>query len=203
MAAEPTKPIYNEALNVLQVARELSKGWDALYVCRGTPYHVGEGGNVEEELAKALGAVPDSAGQYARYGLLLRLGDCVIDAAHHAWVATRQWTVGSNAARYAAEVLATYAELGETPPNLILRAHNHRVADSGETFRNTRCVFLPAWQMMTEYGYKKGVIRPADIGGVIVKLPQGQVEVKIAMRINLKAREEVYDQGRIGNNGAA
>ena len=156
--------------------------WDELYVLRGTPFHVGEGGGPEETLARALGAVPEGD-LHARYRLQLEVEGYLIDAAHHAWGATRQWTISAAPGRLAAEILASCAELGLPVPNLVLRAHNHRVADTGDTFANIRVIYCPAWQGVTAHAMKRGLVRPADIGGVVIKLPERHIEIKRMLTI--------------------
>jgi len=155
------------ARQAMEEARSLCGGWDALYVLRGTAWHVGEGGGAEEEIARMLGAEPGPDGRYSRYRLLLDFGDALVDAAHAAWGAYRQWTRGGNASRLAAEVLAVCAEEGWRVPDLVVRAHTHNVADSGATFRNCRAITCPAFTATTDYAYGRGNVRPADIGALL------------------------------------
>jgi hypothetical protein len=68
-------------------------------------------------------------------------------------------------------------EWEEDPPNLAVRAHNHRFADSGVSIR-TRTIILPCYQLRSVFINKmgKGYEMP-HLGCVVVLADRGKYEL--------------------------
>jgi|TARA_R110000824_G_scaffold15407_6_gene64896 hypothetical protein len=162
----------------------LSLGPDSIHIIRGTAAHVGESGNVEEGIARALSAGgwpvvgdPDT-GQKSSYWRKLTIGDVKIDVKHHGRMGKRAHTKGPYIRWYAQDIFFNYAMDGETPPDLAVRSHFHQFADSGQIHKiKTRAVALPAWQLATEYVHRVAESL-ADIGLVCAIIEDGHYTIE-------------------------
>lgn len=139
---------------------------DDLFILRGTPAHVGNSAFTEEHLGRDLGAIQDDNGNYSWSHLRAIFGGVSFDIAHHYSMGYLPWTYANAAMKLAVETISEYNSWGETPPDLVIRSHNHRFADSGRTFE-TRGICTPAFQFVTEYLHRRGKAnaRP-HIGGI-------------------------------------
>jgi hypothetical protein len=150
------------------------------YVMRGTEVHVGPSGSSEESLARWLGAMRDPETEswsswYRRISIYGR----VIDATHHTTMGNTPWTEQNAANSLAAKVAMEYTKRRETPPDLVIRSHVHRTADSHDALP-TRAIILPCWQLSTSYGYRVNANRLPDVGGAITIIaPDGEMESKV------------------------
>lgn len=164
----------------------LALGFDRIFVVRGTPSHVGQQGKVEEGIAKALKeegfpVQPDPSGTHSWWHLRADAGRFRIDALHHGRTGYRRWTRPNATALLAADILMEHVDCApemepERPPDLCIRSHVHKYADSADQHR-VRVVQTPAWQLHTEYGHKKVPESFADIGGVLVEMDE-TIEVR-------------------------
>ena len=158
------------------------------YHIRGTEAHGGQSGQYEEELAKTLGAVPNPAGQYARYFLRKWLGNpnrrFLVHYSHH--------IAGTSSASY--ESTAVYKELvaawtdaarwGRQAPDVVVFGHRHRHFDipvpimfEGKR-RRARAIVLPGWQGPTPLVYRlAGSSKITSQFGAVALLltPEGEV----------------------------
>lgn len=148
---------------------------------RGTEAHVGESAKYEEMLAKELGAVPNKAGQYARWDLWKFVGDKdgpLVHLLHHIG------TTGSaahEASAVNAELTAEYVEAARwqrTPPDFVVRSHRHRsiAVDLNSSRGYAAAIVTPAWQGKTPFTWKIPGARVSEpqFGGIIVR--QGDEE---------------------------
>lgn len=151
-----------------------------LYVVRGTEAHVGQSAEQEEMLAEELGAIPNAEGMHARYELLLRVGTSGrVQIMHHIG------TTGSNAyettalCKEFAEACAEAARWGRLPPDVVVRSHRHRHAETRVPTRDGYgiCVVTPGWQLKTPFVWKipGGRLTTPQFGGVLIR--QGDREV--------------------------
>jgi hypothetical protein len=86
------------------------------------------------------------------------------DFSHHGKMGGMRNTRKAYAVRLAQDVMDKYKDKGETPPDVVVRSHNHTRADSGHNWP-TFAMFTPAWQMHTEFAYRIGAENdPSDIG---------------------------------------
>ena len=149
------------------------------YHIRGTGAHVGQSSIYEEQLAKQLGAQPNTEGQHARYDLWKRVGDrCLVHLLHHIG------TTGSSAyesSAVMAEMTAEYvqaARWGKEPPDFIVRSHRHRsiAVDLNSSKGYAAAIVTPAWQGKTPFAWKIPGARLSEpqFGGIIIR--QGDEE---------------------------
>jgi hypothetical protein len=149
------------------------------YVIRGTEVHVGPSGSSEEALARWFGAERDPVTEswsswYRRISIYGR----VIDATHHTTMGNIPWTEQNAANSLAAKVMMEYTRRRETPPDLVVRSHVHRSADSYDAYP-TRALILPCWQLSTGFAYRVNANRLPDVGGAIAVIePDGAMECK-------------------------
>lgn len=160
----------NAAIALLKPAFRKAKN---VHFIRGTEAHVAKNAELEERVAKAVGAVPDETGRYARWELWKTVGDRLVHFLHH---------IGTSGSA-AHEVSAVNAELtaclveaarwGEKAPDMIVRSHRHRASEI--RIPGTRgwmsAVVTPAWQAKTPFCYKIPGARlaPSQIGGIVIR----------------------------------
>jgi hypothetical protein len=129
---------------------------DITFVLRGTEAHTGKSAWAEEELARDLEAEPDpDTDSHSWWHMRAGFSGVTFDIAHHASMGRLPWTYPNGAVKLAATTMIEYSEWGEPPPDIVVRAHNHRFADSGRSYQ-TRGIFLPAWQFHTAYLHRIG-----------------------------------------------
>ena len=154
----------------------------AYYHIRGTEAHVGQSAQDEEALAKALGAVPNSIGQYARYELWKTVGPRLVHLLHHVG------TTGSQAY----EATAVHKELTESileagrwdrrRPDIIVRSHRHRYIETTIPTASGACraVVTPSWQGKTSFAWRIPGARLAEpqFGGLVIRYAHGELFVR-------------------------
>jgi len=164
------------------------------YHIRGTEAHVGKSGQEEERLARVLGAIPNSDGQYSRYVLWKYIGSpdrtsrpFLLNFSHHIG------TTGSMAYETTAvmkELVEAYSEAGRwkrRPPDLIVRSHRHRYIRIEVPTANVRGISLvtPGWQGKTPFMYRLAGARQSEpqIGGVVIRVSEeGELYVRSWVR---------------------
>lgn len=167
------------AFDVMQPEVEKCKALGGTYYhIRGTEAHVGKSGENEERLAAALGAKPNELGQFARYDLWKRVGNCLVHLLHHIG------TTGSaahEASAVNAELTAEYVEAARwhrEPPDFIVRSHRHRsiAVDLNSAKGYAAAIVTPAWQLKTPYVWKIPGARISEpqLGGICIR--QGDEE---------------------------
>lgn len=155
---------------VLEVPMALKP--DAVIVVRGTESHVGQAGSVEEGAAKTLAkaghpVIQTSGGQYSHYHFVGDFGSLRLSATHHGAMSGRPWLKPNITNITAAQIFYEHAARGVRHPDLAIRSHYHRTADSYDN-HPTRLIQTPAWQLATSYVHRIAPDSLADIGGVIV-----------------------------------
>lgn len=160
-----------EAVAILKPIVELCEG--RYYHIRGTEAHVGQSGENEENLAKALGAIPNEEGQYARWELWVRIGRGLAHLSHHVGTAGSMHYESTALMR---ELTESYVEAGRwnnEPPDWVVRSHRHRNAEVRvQTHKGFATVFTTAaWQLKTPFAYKVAGARQAQpqIGGSLLR----------------------------------
>lgn len=147
----------------------------AYYFTRGTPAHSGKSAWGEEELANDLGAVKN--GEEASWvRLYLKIGQIKIDIAHHASLSGLPYGVVGAAERMASKIILQYHDQGEKAPDLVIRSHNHKWADSGTDHR-TRVIYTGAFCLPGEHSQRLG-FDLADIGALIIHCDDEHYEVE-------------------------
>ncbi len=163
---------------------EVEKSWrmgGRYFHIRGTAAHVGQSSINEDEVAEALGAVPNGDGQYARYDLWKRVGTPdgpLVHLLHHIGTTS---SAAHEASAVNAELTAEFVEAGRwgrMPPDFIVRSHRHRsIAVDINTGRGyAAAIVTPAWQGKTPFVWKVPGARLAEpqFGGVMIR--QGDEE---------------------------
>lgn len=162
------------------------------YHIRGTEAHVGKSGIHEEQLAKRLGAKPNSEGQYARYDLWKRVGKAtkrvkapLVHLLHHIGTTS---SAAHEASAVNAEISAMYVEAGRwgnQPPDFIVRSHRHRsiAVDLNGANGYAAAIVTPAWQGRTPFAMKIPGARISEpqFGGIMIR--QGDEEFYYRRRV--------------------
>ena len=183
-----TQLITNNINDIMEMAmatlKPIQETADQIVVLRGTEAHSGLSACLDEALAKQIGAVGTTVGTSSWWQYRARFEDVVIDAAHHPGAASRvNHTSGNEANRLAGRLFYEYSienilrsrrQKALIPwPNLVLRGHNHKPADSmdnqpgGHPDAAIRAIITPSWQFGTSFGYQiAGGQLP--IGGLII-----------------------------------
>ena len=160
----------------------VDKARGPLYVIRGTPAHVGTSGANEEELARILGAIPNSAGQYARYELWKRIGPFLAHFTHHISTVGSQYAEATAVHRELMECFTEAARHGEEIPDIVVRSHRHRyVKTEVATYKGTGIgVTTPAWQAKTGFVYKIAARNNhPQFGGIVILVnKKGELEIR-------------------------
>jgi len=145
--------------------------FDTVHFVMGTPAHVGVGGGLEKSIAS------DISGDYPvvrhpRLGttlwpeLEMDLGAYRFDFKHHGRTGTREHTRKSYLALYAHDIHTAYLSDGRRPPDVAVRAHNHKIGDSGpDPKARTRVCATGCWQYSSEWVKSKAIESRPDFGG--------------------------------------
>lgn len=155
---------------------------DHLVVVRGTEAHVGNSASAEERIADGLWRNGDpiirnpATDTSSWWHWVAELQGVKIDVTHHGRIGQREHTRASQIVLYAHDVHLTYTKRGERPPDLALRAHNHKWADSYDAVK-PRVVGTGAWQAGTGHVHRVQPDSLADCGGVLVTIQDGSYEV--------------------------
>jgi hypothetical protein len=150
---------------------------DRVYVVRGTRGHSGASGGLEETFAEDIEAVQNAKTKaYSWWHLSLNVDGVILDIAHHNTMGRLPWTIKNASNKLASKVLFEYANRKVRIPDLVVRSHQHRHADSHDSFR-IRAICLPAWQGKTEWISQIDPSSIPDIGGIFVLCEGGEYEV--------------------------
>ena len=175
--------IVKAGAQLVQEAQQISKS--GVGIIRGTAAHSGESGSLEEAIARGVGAQPfppDSVLSSCWYAKLALQGQ-IIDMAHHGKIGglphTRLNPLGTIGAIAIDEALRN----GERIPSLVVRAHRHRIADTGPVGINSmvRVIQLPCFQISTAYASQVAPRQMADIGGAFVVVENGRLDVSFRL----------------------
>lgn len=139
------------------------------YVTAGTGYHTGEWHEIEDQIAREIGATPYSSvgtGEYCREVLWLDCDGVLIEATHHIPTGTfaaleREIILGER---------STWDDSKGMPrADLKIRSHVHRYSYA-ET-RNQQIVTTPCWKLGDRHSRKSSPHRfTPDIGGVFIEI---------------------------------
>lgn len=88
---------------------------------RGTEAHVGKSAQEEEELARALGAIPERSGNASRYDLWLNIGDHLIHTLHHVSSCSSSAYEATAVHKELVDSLTEAARWGYRPPDAVIR----------------------------------------------------------------------------------
>ncbi len=154
-----------------ELLRPFFKKCSKVYIIRGTEWHEGKSSQDIEQLAEALGAVPNpSTGQYSWWELYLQMGDQVVHFAHHVGCSSVPWYEATVPLR---DTLLQLSELwrfyGAGAPNMrmAVRSHRHRFIHV-DAPPDIQVVVTPAWQLKTAFAHKKATSMLPEIGYVTI-----------------------------------
>lgn len=176
------------AYSILYPVYEYARG--QLYMIRGTEAHVGKSGQNEEALAEQLGAIPDDAGNFARWDMWAEVGSSLVHITHHIGTTGRTHYESS---AVMAELGEAYAEAGRwqnRAPNVVVRSHRHRhIEVRVPTKTGYGISFVTAgWQLQTPFVWRMPGGRSSlpQIGGSLIRMGDN----------DLYTRHKVWDIGR-------
>jgi len=160
------------------LAREVDKS-HGLYFVSGTPAHVGESAENEEDLAKDLGAVQDKdTGNYSRFELYLQTGNALCHFSHHIGVTGSMAYETTALTKEFNEFCAESARWDRPIPDIIVRSHRHRHAEVRvPTSRGYGIIFVTgSWQLKTPFIFRVpgGRVTTPMVGGSLIR--QGDEE---------------------------
>ena len=156
---------------------------DAIVGIRGTEAHVGPSAAFEERIFTGLRkdgwpVVRDEAtGNCSHWHWTMEHQGVRMDVAHHGKFGSRPSTKFNTVLALAFDIFNNHALRGRPHPHLAVRSHLHQFGDTGNLYP-TRLIQTPAWQLATAFVQRinPGVI--ADVGGVIVTVVEGKLDVE-------------------------
>jgi hypothetical protein len=152
---------------------------DRDFLCRGTAVHDGDSSWLEELIGEDIGAEKQD-GNYSSWEWEILAAGVLWNFSHHARGNGSSISSVGAAQRISRGMILQRAKQGKKFPIVNVRGHTHFYDDSFE-LEPCRTILMPAWTTIPEYGYRysNGVIRLADIGGVIGVCQNGKVEITV------------------------
>lgn len=153
----------------------------SVYFVRGTEAHVGKSGWAEGLVANNFdnAAKCEETGRKTWWHLPLELEGVRMDISHHPSGNGGGRPMNSQGAvdRLASDALFKYANSGEKPPDLVIRAHIHHYLDSRDAFL-TRAIILPSFCLLGAYTRRLNINEAARVGCVLVYCDRGRYEIE-------------------------
>lgn len=151
---------------------------DRWFVVRGTEAHVGPSGASEEALGRHLKAEQDpDTHTWSWWHLRMEVQGIRFDFQHHGKMGRTPWTRAGQVGNLGFQVWAEHMMAGFAPPDIAIRSHFHQYYDSGDS-PPTRLIQTAAWQLKTAHGHKVAADSIADVGGLMLYVDKGKVEVQ-------------------------
>lgn len=140
----------NHAAAAIQLLRPLARKAQKVWMVRGTECHVG---NLEEYVAKEIGAVKNDAAK-TFYWDRLALDCCGVRVAakHHFPCTSRAYLEAGAHSIMMANAQIEAMRAGDTPPRIALSAHRHRTGAWSDGY--SLSIVTGAWQALTRHGFK-------------------------------------------------
>ena len=172
------------------------------YHIRGTEAHVGKSAATEEGLAKALGAIPNQEGQYARYDLWKKVGPKRVHFLHHIGTTGSQAYESTAVYRELIESFVEAARWRDVPPDVIVRSHRHRnlkieapsgdMAGGKDETGTSMAIVTPAWQGKTPFVWKipGGRLAQPQWGGVVIRWHDNELYTRTKVWSPARSRME-------------
>lgn len=155
---------------------------EKMFFVRGTAAHVGKSAAYEERIALGLWKDkrpvqkdPDT-GTASWWHLPMEIQGRRLSFAHHGRMGQRPWTKHNIPALLAHQIFMERATRELPHHHLAVRSHFHTFVDTHEV-SPTRLIQTPAWQLHTEYAWKAVPENLADIGGIIIAIQDGHLNV--------------------------
>lgn len=153
----------------------LGLSFDSLHFVMGTPSHVGRAGGNEKSVASGLEdegypvvRCPWNGDTTLWPWLYMDIGAYRFDFRHHGRTGMREHTRKSYQAIYSYDIHGSHLNEGRRPPDVAVRAHKHKMMDSGPDHRGiTRTVNTGCWQFSSEWVQSRAIESRPDFGGWI------------------------------------
>jgi hypothetical protein len=162
-----------------EVLRPIVGNAAAYYHIRGTEAHVGASACEEETLARNLGAIPDSDGNFSRYELWVEIGDRLVHLMHHIGTTGSQAYESTAVHKELTESYTEAARWGSRPPDFIVRSHRHRFFATSIEAQGGRAssIVTPGWQAKTPFVWRiaSGRLSMPQFGGIIIRAGEEEV----------------------------
>lgn len=179
--------IADQRKHAEKILKPVVEGCDGRYYhIRGTEAHVGQSGTEEEQLAKALGAIPNADGQYARWELWKHIGPHLIHFTHHIGTTS---SAAHETSAVNAELASAFNESGRwghKSPAIIVRSHRHRSCEIRlpSSWGYATAFVTPAWQLKTPFVYRipGGRNSTPQIGGSLIRLGDEELHTRHMVR---------------------
>lgn len=154
---------------------------EKVYFVRGTEAHVGKSGWAEDLVASDFdnAEVCPTTGRKAWWHLPLILDGVTMDISHHPSTngGGRPMNTQSAIDRLASDTVFKYANSGDKPPALVIRAHVHHYLDSRDAFI-TRAIICPSFSLLGAYARRLNINEAASVGCVLIYCDRGQYMVE-------------------------
>lgn len=156
---------------------------DHIVGIRGTEAHVGPSGAFEERIFTGLRkdgwpvVRDENTGNSSHWHWTMEYQGVRLDIAHHGKFGSRPSTKMNTVVALAFDIFTRAAIEGRPHPHLAVRSHMHQVGDTGDIYP-TRLIQMPAWQLATAYIHRLNPGAIADVGGIIVTIDKGTIEVE-------------------------
>lgn len=154
---------------------------ESVIFLRGTLAHSGKSSWLEEAIASNYDhAVLDKTNKTSSWWHVRTvIGGVRFDMAHHASMGQLPWTEKRAAHRVAEIILWRYCiDMKQKPPDIALRSHNHRYANSADNY-DTQAICTLSWSSATEYAHRTGKENSvAQVGGHFITIQNGEYQHK-------------------------
>lgn len=156
---------------------------DRSFWIRGTAAHGGPSAHAESSLALMFKNCERTIAVNNRrpiwWELQARFGGVLFDFSHHTTGDARPWTRNGAMTRLITETIVRCSEMGDPIPRYAIRAHMHQYRDTFEQSPICRAITLPAFSLATEFVYRLGKPGVSDIGGLIITIEDGNVDILV------------------------
>jgi len=149
---------------------------DKWAIVRGTEAHTGKSAAFEEAIAQDYDHVIPFSDKIKSWWLFqAEISGIKFDISHHGTMGSLPWTEKNAANKLAHLTREYYINQDEKPPDVVIRSHQHRYADSGGNY-DTFAVFTPGWKGAGAFEHRIGAGQKlADIGGCIWIIENGKI----------------------------
>ena len=153
---------------------------EKVFVIRGTEYHTGNSGELEESIAQDFdNAVPSKKGTASWWHLRTKISNVRFDVSHHINMGNLPWTEKNAANKLSDILMYRYVEWKEALPDIAIRSHVHRVSDSGLN-KMIYSITQPCWCTATAFVHRIGASNAKPhIGGMIIDCDNGKYNVTV------------------------
>lgn len=152
----------------------------------GTGVHVFGEGSADDVVSLALKNKFPKTNIKVMYHSRLKIGETIIDAAHHGpGLGTRVWTKGDTARQYLKSILMSDFLSNEIPPDLVLRGHYHEYVKAWAEINGHEAwlMVLPSLCLMTDFARKATASAyKTSPGLVMMEIIDGKIDKTIVIK---------------------